>query len=431
MLVDALGTLAVVGDAAEFRRAVRRVIEDVSFDVNTTVQVFEANIRGLGGLLSAHLLIEDPGQRFGALRPEGYSGELLAMAADLGSRLLPALQTSPSGLPLPRVHLRSGTPQGTHTCTAGAGSLLVEFGVLSRLTGDPTYGAAAARVARGLRGRRHHHTGLLGSTLNTDTGQWTGVMSGVGAGLDSYYEYLLKAYVLFGDPDHLAMWAEAYAGIQRHMRRGRVWCHNGTGPHPTYANVDMATAQTANNWMDSLQAAFAGLQVLAGDVEEAICSHALYWSLWQRYGVLPERYNWLLRQPEVLFYPHVGRHILSSLSTLTRAPCGHATLHSVLDGSQEDRMESFFLSETCKYLYLLFDEANPANIHARSLLFTTEGHILPLGPWLTDRRETPTPSPRGSAPHTGATCSAVPRERRSGLPLAERYWRQLYDAVGL
>lgn len=33
--------------------------------------------------------------------------------------------------------------------------------------------------------------------------------------------------------------------------------------------------------------------------------------------------------------------------------CGYATLHHVVDKSKEDRMESFFLSETCKYLYLV------------------------------------------------------------------------------
>lgn len=33
--------------------------------------------------------------------------------------------------------------------------------------------------------------------------------------------------------------------------------------------------------------------------------------------------------------------------------CGYATLHNVMDKTKEDRMESFFLSETCKYLYLV------------------------------------------------------------------------------
>ena len=42
--------------------------------------------------------------------------------------------------------------------------------------------------------------------------------------------------------------------------------------------------------------------------------------------------------------------------------CGYATLHDVRDKSQEDRMESFFLSETCKYLYLVSVEFNLSKI---------------------------------------------------------------------
>ena len=49
----------------------------------------------------------------------------------------------------------------------------------------------------------------------------------------------------------------------------------------------------------------------------------------------------------------MGRELVDSLNRHSRARCGYATLHSVLDKSQEDRMESFFLSETCKYLYLV------------------------------------------------------------------------------
>ena len=53
------------------------------------------------------------------------------------------------------------------------------------------------------------------------------------------------------------------------------------------------------------------------------------------------------------FYLHVGREIVQSLNMYTKARCGYATVHDVLDMSLEDRMESFFLSETCKYLYLV------------------------------------------------------------------------------
>ena len=40
-------------------------------------------------------------------------------------------------------------------------------------------------------------------------------------------------------------------------------------------------------------------------------------------------------------------------------------------------MESFFLSETTKYLYLLFDPDDEVYEHGK-YVFTTEAHILPL-----------------------------------------------------
>ena len=41
-------------------------------------------------------------------------------------------------------------------------------------------------------------------------------------------------------------------------------------------------------------------------------------------------------------------------------------------------MESFFLAETLKYLYLLFDDANFANAPAANFVFSTEGHLIPI-----------------------------------------------------
>ena len=43
-----------MGNASEFKRAVKQVVDNVSFDKPTTVQIFEANIRVLGGLLSGN-----------------------------------------------------------------------------------------------------------------------------------------------------------------------------------------------------------------------------------------------------------------------------------------------------------------------------------------------------------------------------------------
>jgi hypothetical protein len=45
----------------------------------------------------------------------------------------------------------------------------------------------------------------VGSQLDIQSGRWTDEMAGIGAGSDSYYEYLLKAYVAFGNPRYLRM----------------------------------------------------------------------------------------------------------------------------------------------------------------------------------------------------------------------------------
>ena len=44
-------------------------------------------------------------------------------------------------------------------------------------------------------------------------------------------------------------------------------------------------------------------KVLAGDIDEAICTHALYYTLWRKYEALPERFNWKTKTPTVMFYP--------------------------------------------------------------------------------------------------------------------------------
>lgn len=109
-LIDSLDTLVVLNDRAGFEDAVRNVIRWVSFDVNTKPQIFETNIRVLGGLLSGHLFASRTGQPF---HLSWYRGELLKMAHDLGQRLLPAFST-PTGLPYARVS--NDDLLGVHAC---------------------------------------------------------------------------------------------------------------------------------------------------------------------------------------------------------------------------------------------------------------------------------------------------------------------------
>ncbi|XP_023661239.1 ER degradation-enhancing alpha-mannosidase-like protein 1 isoform X1 [Paramormyrops kingsleyae] len=470
-LIDTLDTLLVLGNVSEFHRAVKLVIDTVSFDKDSTVQVFEANIRILGSLISAHILLTDSKQPFGNVGLKDYDNELLHLAHDLAVRLLPAFENTSTGIPYPRVNLKNGVPPDSinETCTAGAGSLLVEFGILSRLVGDSTFEWVARRAVKALWSLRSNETGLLGNVVNIQTGQWVGKQSGLGAGMDSFYEYLLKSYILFGEKEDYKMFKAAYESIQNHLRRGREACNEGEGDPPLYVNVNMFSGQIMNTWIDSLQAFFPGLQVLSGDVENAICLHAFYYAIWKRFGALPERYNWQLQAPDVLFYPlrpelvestyllyqatknpfylHVGMDILQSIEKYTKVRCGYATLHHVVDKSKEDRMESFFLSETCKYLYLLFDEDNPLHKSENKYIFTTEGHVVPIDErfrekqWkegvLTDQDATNVPpsntSNVRSVPDSERdwNCDRIPDERRYALPLKSVYMKQIDQMVGL
>lgn len=460
-LIDALDTLAVMGNASEFQRAVALVVESVDFDKDNVVQVFEVNIRLVGALLSAHLLITDRTEPFGKLAPDWYEGELLHLAHDLAARLLPAFENSTTGIPQPRVNLRHGIPEkpiSTETCPAGAGSLLLEMGLLSRLLGDPVYEGYARRANRALWNCRAKTTGLLGNAIDANSGDWLGRLSGLGAGLDSFYEYLLKSYIMFGETEDYAMFDAIYRSINQHMRRGRPHCNRGEGDHPLFVNVDMNTGAIYTTWIDSLQAAFAGVQVLHGDIEEAICTHALYYLIWKRYGVLPERWNWKTIDADVPFYPlrpeliestyflyqatkspfylHVGRDILKSLNQFTRTHCGYATVHSVSDMSLEDRMESFFLSETAKYLYLLFDKDNYVNRHFDKFMFSTEGHLFQVesrfrkNPWSLSDSDSVSP-PLSYFNVSEPSCEAVDIERKYILPLKSKYLVQIGETLGI
>ncbi|ESO91199.1 hypothetical protein LOTGIDRAFT_105585 [Lottia gigantea] len=467
-LVDSLDTLAIMGNSSEFQNAVNLVIEYLDFDKDNTVQVFEATIRVLGSLLSAHLIIIDRDKPFGDMRPLDYNNELLSLAHDLAARLLPAFDGTATGVPYPRVNLQDGVPTDctNETCTAGAGTLSLEFGVLSRLLEDPVYESKARRVVKALWKYRSNVTGLFGNVIDIQTGEWKGIMSGLGAGLDSFYEYLLKSYILFGEEEDFKMFNETYESIKFHMKRGRTSCNNGNGNPPIYVNVNMKTGDLLNNWVDSLQAAWSGVQVSAhvlvslvlnGDIEEAICCHALYYSIWRKYDAIPERYNWHLKAPDVKFYPlrpefvestyflyqatknpfyfHVGRDIINSLNEHTRTDCGYATVHDVITKELEDRMESFFLSETCKYLYLLFDKDNHVNKEASRYVFTTEGHILPITRKLRQKVWSPssdiTVSPIVDTRTNTTNCESISSSSRYFLPMESEYLEQMELAVGL
>ncbi|CAG5867334.1 unnamed protein product [Menidia menidia] len=392
-LIDTLDTLVVLNQLDEFEDAVRKAVRDVRFDNDVVVSVFETNIRVLGGLLGGHVMADLLRQR--GERMQWYDDELLQMAIELGHRLLPAFNTT-SGLPYPKVNLRYGvlnplsrTGTESDTCTACAGTMILEFAALSRLSGKSVFEENARKALDVLWERRQRGSDLVGTVINIHNGEWVRRDSGVGAGIDSYYEYLMKAYILLGDHVFLERFNVHYSAIMKYISQP-----------PLLLNVHMHNPTVSvRSWMDSLLAFFPGLQVLRGDLKPAIETHEMLYQVTKQHKFLPEafttefRVHWgqhLLR-PEFAestyylykatgdpYYLRVGQSIVEKLNAYARVPCGFAAVQDVRTGMHEDRMDSFFLAEMFKYLYLLFSEKSQLPIDIDEYIFTTEAHLLPV-----------------------------------------------------
>ncbi|KAJ5109767.1 hypothetical protein N7532_002412 [Penicillium argentinense] len=535
-LIDSLSTLAILSSSPEsgdrslshFQSGVKdfvRLYGDGSqgpagqgersrgFDIDSKVQVFEVVIRGLGGLLSAHLFAVgelpiagyNPPQQeadyagtwdktslskedHGIVWEDGfvYDGQLLRLADDLARRLLPAFYTD-TGLPYPRVNLRHGIPfyensplntkygnkkekekdkkrkyaymsssDITETCSAGAGSLVLEFTVLSRLTGDGRFEELAKRAFWAVWARRSE-IGLVGFGIDVESGKWVGPYSGIGAGIDSFFEYAFKSHVLLSEgerpnfnssspwsilDDHylpltqdqhsadafLQVWEDSHASINRHLYRGEGY------QHPHLVVGDVATGATRAFWIDSLSAYYPGLLALDGKVDEAIQIHLLTTAVWTRYSALPERWNvatgdidsglsWYGGRPEFIestyyiyrstqdpWYLHVGEMVLRDLKRRCWTQCGWAGLRNVQTGEMIDRMESFFLGETAKYMFLLFTPDHPLNKIDAPWVFSTEGHPLIIPKKTTTKRQPSRQTQTQSRPSEASpenTCQAI------------------------
>uniref|UniRef100_A0A667XEV0 alpha-1,2-Mannosidase n=1 Tax=Myripristis murdjan TaxID=586833 RepID=A0A667XEV0_9TELE len=388
-LIDTLDTL-VVSIYIYFFNLVRRSERTLLY-VDLNVWVLNVCVsRGLLGGHSMAMMLKDGGQHM-----LWYQDELLHMAKDLGLRLLPAFNTS-SGLPYPRVNLKYGvrgpetrTGTETDTCTACAGTIILEFAALSRFTGDPVFEAHARRALDFLWEKRQRNSNLVGTTINIHSGEWVRRDSGVGAGIDSYYEYLLKAYILLGDDLFLQRFNIHYASIMKYISQPPLLLD-------VHIHKPLLPART---WMDSLLAFFPGLQVLKGDIRPAIETHEMLYQVTKKHNFLPEafttdfRVHWAQHplRPEFAestyflykatgdpYYLEVGRTVLDNLNRFARVPCGFAAMKDVRTGSHEDRMDSFFLAEMFKYLFLLFADTEDLPFDVEDYIFTTEAHLLPL-----------------------------------------------------
>jgi mannosidase alpha-like ER degradation enhancer 2 len=371
--VDALDTMILMGLGREAAETRAYIVKHLSFDKDIYVQNFEITIRHLGGLLSAYQLTGDR--------------RLLALAEDLGQRLLPAFD-SPTGIPYRFVNLRTGKVRGEVTNPAEAGTLLVEFGTLAKLTRRPVFYDRAKRALVEVYKRRSP-LGLVGSQINVETGAWVSTASHISGGIDSYYEYLLKCWLLFGDRDCRRMWLDGVAAVNKYLadeQGGELW----------YGHADMRTGRRTATKFGALDAFFPAVLALSGDTRRARRLQSSAFRMWTAHGVEPEQWNYRSRQVESAGYPLRPEIVESAyyLHRLTRDPvylsmgatmfedfvrhcrteAGYATLKSVVTKEHEDEMQSFLFAETFKYFYLLF--APPAALDFRAVVFNTEAHPI-------------------------------------------------------
>lgn len=428
-LIDALDSLIIFKRKAAFKVAVSYIQDSVHFDKDIEVSTFEVNIRILGGLLSGH-------QHAVKVLPK-YKGGLLNKAVDLGERLLRAFDT-PTGMPRCRVNLRSGIPKGSSTTVtiAEAGSFLLEFGMLSVLSGQSRFYNAAKRSLLAFWSRRNA-LDLVGTSIDVNSGNFVDQQSTTGPGQDSFFEYLLKGYILFKDLELLDIFLSAYAAVEQH--------HSFEGF--TYT-VDMNKGLMMNTHLSPLACVWASLQVLIGDVASGLRSVLYWYSLWKKHDALPEVFDTRAESPtqardsplrpeliEAIFYLslalpgdamvfEMAKSIATAIDEQSRVSCGFASVADVTTKRLDNRMDSFFLSETLVYLYLAMAPADevasaiPWSMGAS--IFTTEGHIFPLqgrppgsdDPLATSHRHSEVLFPSAALTAPMPTCEALsPFER--------------------
>lgn len=373
--VDAFDTFILLGMKEEADDARKIILSKLDFNVNDEVQVFEITIRLLGGLQSAYELDGDK--------------KFLALAKDLADRLLPAFNT-PTGMPYRYVHLQTKTVRDSINNPAEIGTLMMEFGNLSKLTGDNKYYDVAKKAIMEVYKRRGK-TGLVGLQIDVMNGNWTNTESAIGAMIDSYYEYLYKCWKLFGDKDFKKAFDTHQQAIKKYLisKQDSGWF---------LKHVNMNTGKEISTTYGALDAFYAGLCAYAGDVATAKEIQKANYYMWKKFNIEPEEFDfktnkissaYYVLRPENLescFYLYrftkddqylwMGKRMVDDIVEHCRNDVGYASLKNVLTYEKANSMQSFFFAETLKYAYLIF--APEDIVDFKKIVFNTEAHPLKI-----------------------------------------------------
>ncbi|PWA85792.1 alpha-mannosidase [Artemisia annua] len=407
-LVDSLDTLYIMGLDEEFQRAKEWVTNSLDFNKNYDASVFETTIRVVGGLLSAYDL----------------SGEnvFLEKAKDIADRLLPAWDT-PSGIPYNIINLAHGNAHnpgwtGGDSILADSGTEQLEFIALSQRTGNPKYQQKVENVILELN-KTFPADGLLPIYLNPHRGTTSHSTITFGAMGDSFYEYLLKVWIQGNKTAEVKhyreMWETSMKGLLSLVRK--------TAPS-SFTYISEKIGNSLIDKMDELACFAPGMIALGssgyGPAESAKflnLAEELAWTCYNFYQSTPtklagENYffhsgqdmtvgtSWNILRPETvesLFYlwrltgnktyQEWGWNIFQAFEKNSRVEGGYVGLKDVNTGVKDNMMQSFFLAETLKYLYLLFSP--PSVISLDEWVFNTEAHPLKIVPRLAPGQQKP------------------------------------------
>ncbi|KAI6202446.1 Alpha-1,2-Mannosidase [Aphelenchoides besseyi] len=402
-IVDGMDTLYIFGLMEEFEEAKRWVKNE--FDIKNArndLSVFETNIRFVGGFLSAFALTND--------------SLFLEKARDVADLLLPAFKT-PTGIPMALVNPNTGHAYNWGWASGGCsilseyGSLELEFNYLTRVTGNQTYAEKVKRI-RDLLDGLEKPDGLYPNYLNQKTGKFCQKHVSVGALGDSFYEYLLKTWIMSGRKDEQAkrMYDEAMVAIEKnllfHSHNDNLWYFADLKGNRVEHKMDhlacfiagMFALQSKNEW-DPEKAAHS----LKLGREIGKTCHESY--IRTSTGLGPEAFRftneveakavrdserYYILRPEVIegwfiLWRVTGEQkyrdwcwaAAQAIDKYCRVDAGYSGIRNVDQPSivHDDTQQSFLLAETLKYLYLTFsDDQLPLD----RWVFNTEAHPLPI-----------------------------------------------------
>ncbi|PVH99029.1 glycoside hydrolase family 47 protein [Periconia macrospinosa] len=427
-LVDSVDTLWIMGMKEEFREAVNAISKIDFKPESVELNLFEVNIRYLGGLLSAYDLTECKDYK------------LLEKALEVADMIYASFDTT-NRMPVTRWNpewAANGVPQSParEGIIAEMASFSMEFTRLSQLTGDMRYYDAVSRITDILDSQQSDTKlpGLWPVNIDLQTPDLTkDTQFSLGARADSAYEYLAKTYQLLHgvgsavqyqmmyefamdsvikhllfrpmvpdeadilmpgvalahdahsvalDPQaqHLSCYAggmlalggrlvqnETYVEYGRKVTDGCVWAYRNApnGIMPETSTMTACPSHDTCAYNGSLAQVHPGFKEVSDP----------------RYLLRPETIEsvfYMYRITGDSAYQDIAWDMFQKIERMTRTNLANAGIENVMVGNsaKEDKMESYWLSGSLKYFYLIFSP--PGEMSLDDWVFNTEAHPFRL-----------------------------------------------------